>query len=293
MADLRKLLHAHGIRPRKKLGQNFLTDAGRIDEVITAADVQPGDTVVEVGPGLGTLTTRLADRAKRVIALELDQGIIPALTEATKDYTNLEIRHEDVLKTDTGLLPRPYKVIANVPYYITSKILEHFLAGDNKPDTMTVTIQKEVAERVVAGPPKMSVLAISVQLYGNPQIAAQIPRQAFWPVPEVDSAVLRITDIGKNLSQVLGDVTEAEFFSTVRAGFAEKRKQLHNTLARNAGVSHEDAVEVLRQEGIMPTRRAETLTIPEWVSVTRALKALGSNKAPLSTKRQRGINRTL
>lgn len=259
-----------GIRPQKGLGQHWLHDRAAVRKVLEEAALSPDDTVVEVGPGPGVLTTGLCERAGRVIAIELDERMIPALRGATDGCDNLEIRQADILKVDPVEFPQPYKVVANVPYYITSAIIKHFLESANRPAEMTLTIQAEVAERIAAAPPKMSVLAVSVQLYGRPEIAGRIKAAAFSPPPEVDSAILRITDIGKDLDRTLGGLTEADFFRVVRAGFAEKRKQLHNTLARNLAIPGETVTELLEAAGIDSTRRAETLTIPEWVALARA-----------------------
>ncbi len=276
-AELRRLLQGHGIRARKGLGQHFLVDPDAVAAVIEAADVKPTDTVVEIGPGPGVLTPALCRRAVKVVGIELDQAVLGALRAATVQYRNFELRPGDVLKIDPASLPQPYQVVANLPYYITSAILRHFLessplpsAQPSRPQTMTLTLQAEVAERIVATSPKMSILAVSVQLYGRPRIAMRIPRTAFWPAPEVDSAVLRIERIGRDLAQTLDGLSEAEFFTVVRAGFAEKRKQVHNSLARHLDLSHEEALGLLEQAAVEPARRAETLEIAEWVHIGKA-----------------------
>lgn len=270
MGSVRQLLRDQGIRPRKGLGQHFLIDDEAVQAIVDAAAVTPEDTVVEVGPGPGILTPLLADRAGKLIAVELDRKVIPALKELALQHPNLEIRLADILATDPGEFPSPYAVVGNLPYYITSAVLKHFLETANRPKTMTVTIQSEVADRIVAKPPKMSVLAVSVQLYGDVTVVARIPREAFWPAPAVDSAVLRVENIGENLAQTIGKLTEQEFFRVVKAGFAEKRKQLHNSLARNLDLSHDETTAVLDKAGIDSKRRAETLTVPEWVELAHA-----------------------
>ncbi len=257
------------IHARKSLGQHWLADPAVVRDVLDAAALTGAETVVEVGPGPGVLTPGLCERAKRVIAIELDERLIPKLKEHTAQCGNLEIRQGDILQTDLAELPRPYQVVANVPYYITSKIIRHFLGSPARPETMTLTVQAEVAERICAAPPKMSVLAVSVQLYGRPRIAGRIPAAAFSPPPEVDSAILRVDGIGKDLETTLGGVSEAALFAVVRAGFAEKRKQVHNSLARNLDLSHEQSAVLLERAGISPTRRAETLTIAEWTTLAR------------------------
>jgi 16S rRNA (adenine1518-N6/adenine1519-N6)-dimethyltransferase len=260
-------------RPRKALGQHWLEDPAAVEQVLEAARLTGDETVVEVGPGQGVLTAQLADRAARVIAVELDEAVLPQLRQATPGRANLEIRQADILELDPAGLPQPYHLVGNLPYYLTSAFFRHFLTSSARPASITVTIQAEVAERIAAVPPRMSRLAVSVQLYGRPEIIARIPRTAFWPVPKVDSAVLRVEDIGRDLETTLGGLSEADFFRMVNAGFAEKRKQLRNSLARNlgqAGVTSEAATALLEQANVDPSRRAETLTVAEWVKLGKA-----------------------
>jgi 16S rRNA (adenine1518-N6/adenine1519-N6)-dimethyltransferase len=256
-------------RAKKSLGQHWLTDRKAIEKIVETADLTGQETVVEVGAGPGILTPALADRAGKVVAVELDQALIPKLEAAVAGRDNVEIRQADILEVDPAELPRPYQVVGNVPYYITSKIIRHFLEAPNRPERMTLTIQAEVAERICALPPKMSILAVSVQLYGKPRIAGRIPAKAFSPPPEVDSAILQIDDIGQKLGRTLDGVSETAVFSFVRAGFSEKRKQLHNALARNLDLSHEQTTSLLRQAGVDPNRRAETLSVEDWVTLVR------------------------
>ncbi len=259
-----------GLKARKDLGQHFLADEEAVEQIIEAAEIKSSDTVIEIGPGPGVLTPLIADRARKVIAVELDPAMIPHLKRATITHSNVEIIENDVLAIDPASYPSHYSIVSNVPYYITSAILRHFLECSNKPTRMTLTVQREVAQRITAKPPKMSVLALSVQLYGVPQIASIIPRTSFVPPPEVDSAILTIKNIGKETKAQLDGLSEKDFFTVVRAGFSEKRKQLHNTLARNLELSHEDALKILEDIKIDPRRRAETLTISEWVALGQA-----------------------
>jgi 16S rRNA (adenine1518-N6/adenine1519-N6)-dimethyltransferase len=259
-----------GLKARKDLGQHFLADEEAIAQIIAAAEIKASDTVVEIGPGPGVLTPLIADAAKKVIAVELDSAMIPHLKRAVSAHSNVEILEGDVLAVDPTEYPAPYSVVSNVPYYITSAILRHFLECANKPERMTLTVQREVAQRIVATPPKMSILALSIQLYGSPEIAEIIPRKSFVPPPEVDSAILVIRDIGKDTKKRLDGLSEEAFFTLVRAGFSEKRKQLHNSLARNLDLSHEQAVGLLESVNVNPQRRAETVTIAEWVSIGQA-----------------------
>ena len=263
------------IRAKKSLGQHWLADRKAVGKIVESAELTGSETVVEVGPGPGILTPLLAERAKRVIAVELDRELIPKLETAIAGCDNVEIRQADILDVDPAELRKsvgPYHVVGNVPYYITSKIIRHFLETPHRPESMTLTIQKEVAERICALPPKMSILAVSVQLYGKPRIAGRIPAKAFRPAPEVDSAILRIEDVAQSeveLDRTLEGVSEAAVFSFVRGGFSEKRKQLHNSLAHNLDLSHEQAEALLRQAGIEPNRRAETLSVEDWVTLAR------------------------
>lgn len=265
-------LRAHGLQPRKRLGQNFLLDPAALGRIVAAADLSPDDTVVEVGAGSGTLTRLLAERAGRVVAVELDDGLVEVLRRQVLAFSGVEVVHGDVLKLDLSAFPPGgYKVVANLPYYITSAVLRRFLEQPPRPSLMVVTVQREVAERIVAGPGEMSLLAVSVQWYGRPRIVARIAPGAFYPPPTVDSAVLRI-DVGEPGQAVPGEgVDEAALFRVVRAGFSQKRKQLRNSLGAGLGVTAAQAEAGLRQAGVDPQRRAETLSLEEWARVARAL----------------------
>ncbi len=270
------LLRARGLHPRKRLGQNFLTDPAVLERIVTAADLSASDLVVEVGAGVGTLTGALAERAGRVLALELDDQLVDILRERFSTSANVEIIHGDVLRVAlSDLVDRSYKVVGNLPYYITSAVLRRFLSGTPRPQLMVVTVQREVAERAIAEPGKMSLLAVSVQFYGHPRIVARIPAGAFYPVPKVDSAVMRI-DLGEQPVVHLGEgVDDAAFFRVVRAGFSQKRKKLRNSLSAGLGLAPVLADESLEQAGVDPGRRAETLSLQEWARVTQQFHARG------------------
>jgi len=268
--NIAAFLHAHGVHPRKRLGQNFLTDPVALESIVAAADLSPDDLVVEVGAGVGTLTRSLAERAGRIVAVELDDRLVELLGERMAAFPQVQIVHGDILKLpDFGFPHRGYKVVANLPYYITSAVLRHFLEREPRPRLMVVTLQREVAERIVAAPGEMSILAVSVQCYGRPRIVARIPPGAFYPPPEVDSAVLRV-DVGEQPFHGVG-VDEAAFFRVVRAGFGQKRKTLRNALSAGLRMDPARAEEVLAQAGVDSRRRAETLSLDEWVRVTKAL----------------------
>ena len=270
------LMRAHGLSPRKRLGQNFITDRQILNRIVAAADLTSGDTVLEVGAGLGTLTQALAERAGRVVAVELDDGLVSILREQVAHLPNVEIIHGDVLRIPRHGFPNlGYKLVANLPYYITSAVLRHFLEQEPKPQIMVVTVQREVAERIVAKPGKMSLLAVSVQLYGTPRIACRIPAGAFYPRPKVDSAVVRI-DVAEEpvvaLGRGDGESGDARaFFRVVRAGFSQKRKTLRNSLSGGLRLPPAEVEDALNAVDIDPRRRAQTLSLDEWGNLTGAL----------------------
>lgn len=272
---LYSLLQAHGLRPDKRLGQNFLIDASALERIVAAADLTPSDLVVEVGAGTGTLTRYLAKAAGWVIALELDRTLVEILHEKLADWPNVEIVAGDVLdypKEDLQHLG--YKVVGNLPYYITSAILRYFLEREPRPRLMVVTVQREVAERVVAHPGDMSLLAVSVQFYGRPQIVRQIPASSFYPEPEVDSTVLRI-DVGEQPTVFLAEgVSEASFFQAVRAGFGQRRKTLRNSLSAGLALEPRLVEQALVAAGVEPSRRAETLSLEEWAGVAASCQRI-------------------
>jgi 16S rRNA (adenine1518-N6/adenine1519-N6)-dimethyltransferase len=271
------LLRAHGLHPKKSLGQNFLVDPGALAQIAAAADLGRDDAVVEVGAGLGTLTRLLAEQAGQVVAVELDDRLIEVLREQLADLDNVEILHADILRISelrafgTPLAHLGYKVVGNLPYYITSAVLRRFLEAGPRPRLMVVTVQREVAERIVAAPGEMSLLAVSVRFYGQPRIVARIRAGAFYPPPQVDSAVVRI-DAGRQPAVVLGEgIGEKDFFRVVRAGFGQKRKTLRNSLSAGLALPPARVEELLARAGVDPRRRAETLSLEEWAAVTRQL----------------------
>lgn len=269
MEHPKHILSRHNIDPKKSLGQNFLHDDALLSAIVAAASVRPRDTVLEIGAGLGALTRHLAGVAARVVAFELDQRLIPILQEQLSLFPNVEVVHADVLEHDPRALfaGEPYKVAANVPYYITGAILEHLLGGEAKPQTMALTVQKEVAERITAEPGDMTLLAVSVQFYGRVEIARRISAGAFWPRPDVDSAILRfVLDPAARFSPA----EETRFFRLVRTGFSQKRKQLQKNL-RALGLKRRETVALLQSVDIDPRRRAETLSIEEWLRLHKAL----------------------
>jgi 16S rRNA (adenine1518-N6/adenine1519-N6)-dimethyltransferase len=267
----RALLRRYGIRARKGLGQNFLVDGDVLEAILAAAELSPQDTVIEVGPGLGILTAELAKRAGWVIAIELDDRLAEVL-QKTLPYDNVVILNENVLGVDPAALLqqsaprfpsawRSYKVVANLPYYITSPVLRHFLEAPVRPETMVVMVQNEVAEAITAGAGKRSLLSIAVQFYGRPQIVVDVPATAFFPPPAVDSAVVKI-DV---YSRPPVEVTNVDrFFKLVKAGFATARKQVANSLSQGLGLPKNEVMLMLAKAAIDPRRRAETFSLEEW-----------------------------
>jgi 16S rRNA (adenine1518-N6/adenine1519-N6)-dimethyltransferase len=271
LAQTRKLLRRSGLRARKGLGQHFLVDSDALETVVAAADLTSDDIVIEVGPGLGILTRELAAKAGWVIAVELDDKLAGALAKSLAGFDNVVIINRDVLGTDPEMLLREdsadippglnsYKVVANLPYYITSPVIRHFLEASVKPEVMVLMVQKEVAETIDARPGSCSLLSVSVQFYGRPDIITYVPASSFYPEPEVDSAVLRI-DV---YPRPPVDVDKEGFFKLVRAGFTASRKQLINSLSQGLDLPKETIRSLLESAGIDPRRRAETLTIGEW-----------------------------
>ncbi len=267
--SVRRLLRQSGVKPQKGLGQNFLISQRLLRRIIDAADLDGRDVVLEVGAGLGTLTAPLARRTGRVVALEVDARLIPLLEHAVAPFGNVHVVQGDVLAIKPGeMVSPPYKVVANLPYYITSAVLRHFLEAEVQPSLMVVTVQREVAERMVASPGKMSLLAVSVQFYGQPRIVAQAPPGAFYPSPDVHSAVVRI-DVGESPKPHVDDV--GRFFQIVRAGFAQRRKQLRNSLSQGLALPVEQVVGALRSSGLRETQRPQELSIEDWALLSREL----------------------
>jgi len=265
------LLRAYGLQPKKSLGQNFLVDPSGLDKVMQAAGLSPEDTVLEIGAGLGSLTVLLAQTVRRVIAVEIDRGLIAPLTEAVSEYDNVQIVEGDILKIppEELNLGEAYLVVANIPYYISSAIIRRLLETQNRPPRIVLTVQQEVAERICAKDGKFSLLALSVQVFGVPRIQARIAAGCFYPAPDVDSAVLSITLFPQPL---IAPEELDTFFRLARAGFSQKRKTLRNTLSAGLGLPAVQAESLLTAAGIDPRRRAETLSIAEWGRLTDAWK---------------------
>ncbi len=257
------VLKRYGLRADKALGQNFLQDESALIKIVNAAEILEDDCVLEIGPGLGSLTRYLAVSARNVTAVELDPDLLAPLQAVLSPYQNVRVVQGDILKLSISeLIDQPnYIVAANIPYNITSAIIRHLLEGDIKPRRVVLTIQKEVAERICAKPGDLSLLALSVQVYGKPSIAAKIPAGSFHPAPKVDSAILRIDIYDEPLipSNLLNT-----FFKLIKAGFAQKRKTLRNSLSSGLHIPTAEAEALLTSANINFMRRAETLSIDEW-----------------------------
>ena len=261
--DASAVLKRFNLRADKSLGQNFLQDSSALEKIALAAEIQRDDCVLEIGPGLGSLTRYLAVSAQKVTAVELDPDLLAPLRAVLKPYQNVHVIHGNILELSISeIIDQPdYLVVANSPYNITSAIIRHLLESNPKPRRVVLTIQKEVAERICAKPGDLSLLALSVQVYGAPSISAKIPANSFHPAPKVDSAILRI-DIHKEplIPVELLDI----FFKLIKAGFAQKRKTLRNSLSAGLHISPQNAEALLTSAGIDFMRRAETLSIEEW-----------------------------
>jgi len=266
LAQIKELLKKHNAYPKKQFGQNFLFDPNSVKKIIAAAGIEPGNIVVEVGPGVGNLTQELAIPAKEVIAIENDRSMLAILGDLFGGSPNVKIIDADILKFDEGRLPKNYKVVANLPFYLAAPAIRKFLESANPPESLTLIIQKEVAQRIVASPPQMSLLAVSVQFYAHAKIVDYINKSSFWPAPRVDSAIIIITPQKNGQAKNFVD----KFFTVARAGFSHPRKQLANNLAGGLGVDREAAERLLAANNIDKTRRAETLDMQEWVNLTRS-----------------------
>lgn len=253
------------VAPKKQLGQHWLQDRFVLDHIADCAEVAASDTVLEVGPGLGTLTSILLGRADRVVSVEFDAELARKLPGQFPGK-NLEVVNQDILEYDTSSLPVGYKVVANVPYYITSKIIQKFMTDHNKPSVVTLLIQKEVAERVAAQPGEMSILGVSAQLYADASLGDIVPAELFTPPPKVDSQVVTLRTRQVELPD---GVNEKLFFRIVKAGFSAKRKKLRSSLSGGLGLPKEAVDTLLASVNISPDERAEALSVDDWKRVAK------------------------
>lgn len=260
------------MRPRKSLGQNFLIVESALERVAAAADLQPQDTVLEIGAGVGSLTRHLAAAARRVVAVEIDPLLIPILQSVLAPHPNVTVVQGDILAKPVaelvgGVAPGAFKVAANIPYYITSAVIRHVMESAVRPGRIVLTVQKEVADRICAAPGKMSLLALSVQYFGSPSVAGRISADSFFPVPDVESAIVCV-DLEASPDRN-ADVTK-RLFRIARAGFSQKRKMLRNTISAGLRLAPAQAARILGQAGVDSGRRAETITVEEWLRIADA-----------------------
>ncbi len=288
LKNIKNLLKKYQIRPSKGLGQNFLVDKEAVKKIIEAADLEIEDIVLEVGPGLGVLTQELAKKVKKVIGIEKDWKMVEILKETLKDRKNVEIVLGDILKIGNWKLIENwkleignYKVVANLPFYLTAPVIRQFLEYmEVQPQYMVLMVQKEVAQRICAKPrtrtssvrgrPPMNLLAISVQFYAEPEIVSYISKKSFWPQPKVDSAIIKITPLPNKILQ-RSDLCQS-FFKIVRAGFSQPRKQLINNLSKGLNLGKEKIQNWLLKNHIQPSQRAETLSVDDWLKLTKSFK---------------------
>ena len=264
------LLDSYEILPKKSLGQNFMHDPNALEKIVASAALLPDDTVVEVGAGTGALTDILADAARQVFSIEIDERLRLLLEERFEDYVNVYLVFDDILKTDIATLvgATDYIVVANAPYYISSAILWRLLEAAKPPRRLVMTMQYEVAERIIGAPGAMNLLSIATQFYGTPRIVGKFGPAVFWPRPNIDSAIVRIDT---HEAPPVNVPSRELFFRVVKAGFSMKRKQLKNSLSGGLQLRSSLIRDLLRSADIDPQRRAETLSLAEWARLTRTV----------------------
>jgi 16S rRNA (adenine1518-N6/adenine1519-N6)-dimethyltransferase len=261
--EIKNLLREHRIVPKRSLGQNFLVDPSGIELIISGAHITPADDILEIGAGLGSLTRALADLCGRVVAVETDRRLVQVLEQELEPWGNIVLCIDDFLELDFKRLSLKdhYKVVANIPYYITSAILRRLMTETKRPDLIVLTVQSEVADRIIQGPGQMSLLALSVQLFGKPEIIGQIPANSFYPAPKVDSSVLRI------VSYADPDFDPGQIdliFELAKAGFGQKRKMLRNSIGSGLDIGTREAEQLLTEAGLDPGSRAQELSVDDW-----------------------------
>jgi len=259
------------IKPKKELGQHWLHDQSVLDAICVAADIAENDHVIEIGPGLGTLTQNLLDNGAKVHAIEFDHDLAISLRARIKSHQErLEISEADIMRFDFTSLPKEYKIVANIPYYLTSGLLRLISETANPPKKAVLLVQKEVAERVCAKPGQTSLLSISTQMYFDASLGILVPAALFTPPPKVDSQVLVLK---RRETPYFGDADEKKIFQVVKAGFSERRKKLRSSLSGGLGISKEAADSLLTEAGINGDLRAQNLTLENWVQLARVLKS--------------------
>lgn len=277
---IKNILRSYNLKPNFTYGQNFLLDEIVLQDMVDSAEIKKGSVVLEIGPGIGNLTRKLLETGACVLSVEKDPKFFPILKALKKEFPEtfwfeisdvLECNYEKTFLEKFEIKVLKYSVVANIPYYITGKILQMIFAKKNKPDSITVLTQKEVAQNITAKPGHLSLLAISVQIYGEPKIIAMVPARAFYPAPKVDSAVLQIKILNK--PQIIFK-DEKKFFSILKACFTGKRKQLHNTLKNNLHLNKETVEAVLGEAGVSLSARPQELTLKQWENLANKILAL-------------------
>ena len=276
--EIKKILKKEDLKILKSLGQNFLIDEKVLQRIVEVSDLKKEDVVFEIGPGFGTLTEELSEKCGKVIAIEKDKKLAELLKSRIK---NIEIINDDILKIKLKEFIKKYsfnekyKLVSNIPYYITSPIIKMFLESDIQPESITLLMQKEVAERICAKPGKLSVLALSVQVYGKPEIAGYVDKSSFYPEPKVDSAILKIKNIHRNVilnENMINYVSTKDLFKIIKIGFSSKRKKLVNNLSAGLHIEKIQSETILLKTGIDLNARAQELSLEEWRKLAILLK---------------------
>lgn len=249
-----------GQETKKSLGQHWLHDDDTLDSIVAAAEISSDDSILEIGPGLGTLTEKLINTNTKVLALEFDQGLISSLEKKFANCKKFAIRFGDIRQFNYSEMPKNFKVVANIPYYLTSNLIRSISETSNQPEITVILIQKEVAQRICAKPGQMGILSVTAQFYFKCSLDVEVPAELFTPPPKVDSQVVKLV----RRENKLFDIDERKFFNLVKAGFSEKRKTLRNSLSGGLGISKEEAVSLLEKAKINPLSRAQELSLDEW-----------------------------
>lgn len=281
-STIAEIKQRHNFQLSKSLGQNFITDKSVIDRIVEGSGAGEDDLIIEIGPGIGVLTAEAAETAARVVAIEIDKKLIPILGETLADYDNIRIINQDILKTDLNEIIREereagnfsggVKIIGNLPYYITTPIIMELLENGVEADSITIMMQKEVADRIKAEPggKTYGALSVAVQYYCTVDHVASVPKEVFVPRPKVDSTVLSLTVRDERPVELLD---EKVFFACIKGGFGQRRKTLLNSLTGVCGLGKEVIKEVLEEAGVDPVRRAETLSIEEFAAIANGVSA--------------------
>ena len=278
-SHVKDVLGKHGFKFSKSLGQNFLIDGNVVRKIVRESNITKEDYVLEIGPGMGTLTEELAINAKKVIGVELDRTLLPILDETLGKYDNVEIIHGDILQIDIGKLieekfeNKSVKVVANLPYYVTTPIISKLIEEDLNLESITVMVQKEVADRMASGPGSKvyGSLSVFVNFYCHPEIVVKVPKTVFMPQPKIDSAVIKL-----NLKKELPDIDREKFFKVVKAGFSKRRKTILNSLSSYGFHIEKDDIKLsLEKVNISPSQRAESLSVEDFIKISKALPPLG------------------